>query len=905
LALSAYDLRTESLRDPQGIDVLHPKFSWKLAADGRGAKQTAYRIIVASHRDAIEREEGDMWDSGKVDSGETVHIRYQGKPLQSGKPYFWRVMVWDRHGEASPWSDAAAWSMGLLRRNEWIGRWIGLKSDAEPTLTRPKPCVYVRKTFRVDKAVRRAIIYATALGVYKLYLNGRPVGDDVFAPEWTDYKVRLQYQTYEVTHLLAEGENALASVLGHGWYSGRIGRAGYQIYGYDPQLMMQLHVEYEDGTTQIVATDGSWKASFGPLVYSDFLLGECYDARLELPDWQYAHGDDSQWQPVRVFHGYKGWLVAQKSPTVQVVRRLAPVSVRKTGDGVWLVDMGQNMTGWLRVKLRGTRGQEVTLRYAEALDRDGGPYVDNLRDAKQTDRYIFGKDTEIEYEPQFTFHGFRYVEISGLTELNVADVTGHVVHSRLPETGSFECSHPLINRLWHNIFWTQRSNFVSVPTDCPQRDERLGWMGDAQLFFRTASYNMDVYAFFRKWLQDIRDGQLPTGCYPDIAPHVRHSKVYPIIGSAGWADAGVILPWEMYRVYGDRDVIEENYDSMAAWIRYNLTLYPDLIVNQLPQFGDWLSLPTEDDSERFEQVGTHVSALSTTPYDVFSTAYFAHVVKLMAKMAEVIGRTEDEERYARLFEEIKQAFNDAFVQPDGRIKGNTQAAYAMALHMDLLPEHLREAALDRLIRLLEKRDWHVSAGIHGIKYMLHCLTRYGRADIVYRLLLKETFPSWLYMIKNGATTIWERWDGFTEERGFQNAEMNSFSHYALGTVGEWLYRHAAGIRPSPGEPGYRNVVIHPVVGGGLSWVKSSYESDRGTIRVFWETDGTSFRMTVTVPANCTARVHIPNPALAAVLESGIPAEQAEGVEWLGHAEGCSVCMIESGTYSFELSTTGG
>jgi len=899
LNFAAYDLRTEMLRNPLGIDIREPKFSWKMEADRRGAKQSAYQIIVSASKSAIEAGIGDMWDTGKVGASDAMHVRYAGAALQSGRDYYWRVKIWDLQGEASPWSDVATWSMGLFSRNEWKGKWIGLKSDVEPDLTRAKPCVYVRKSFRVDKPVKQAKIYSTALGLYKLFLNGSPVGDDVFAPEWTDYNMRVQYQTYDVTSLLNEGDNALGSVLGHGWFSGRVGRGGYQIYGYDPQLMMQMHVEYEDGSMELLATDGSWKASFGPIVSSDFLLGEVYDARQELGGWQLAGYDDQAWSDALVYHAYKGWLVAQKSQTVQIVKEMKPVAVWKTAEGAYLVDMGQNMTGWIQAKLRGSAGQEIVLRYAEVLDGEGNLYQDNLRAAKQTDRYIFAEDKSLDFQPQFTFHGFRYVEIGGLTsELSEADIVGKAIYSNLPETGHFECSDPQINQLFSNIFWTQRSNFVSVPTDCPQRDERLGWLGDAQIFFRTGAYNMDGYAFFRKWLQDIRDAQRANGCYTDIAPHVRHSKVYPIIGSAGWADAGVIIPWEMYQIYGDRDIIEENYDNMAAWIRYNLTIYPDLIVNNLPQFGDWLSLPTDDDSEKFEVVGTHVKATSTTPYDVFSTAYFANTVNLMAKMAGVLGRDADKQHYGQLFEAVKKAFNDNFVLPDARIKGNTQTAYAMALHMELLPEQLRDAAMGHLVQLLENSNWHMMAGIHGIKYVLYCLTQYGREDIVYRLLTQDTYPSWKYMIKNGATTIWERWDGYTKERGFQSTEMNSFSHYALGAVGEWLYRNAAGINPVPDTPGFQQFIVRPLPGDKWSFVKCSYASDYGLIAVEWEANDSSFVLKVEVPANCSAIVHFPNPSHKTVTEGGNAADRAEGVRWLEDRDGCSVFEVQSGSYCF-------
>ena len=893
-------LKCEYRVDPLGIDKRAPRLSWALEAEGRGIVQSAYRILVAANEEDLEAERDLLWDSGRVESDRSVGVEYGGERLRSGMSCVWKVRVWDGAGEGMPFSEPATFGVGLLERSDWTGAWISLGQGPSQDMEPPSgdeyddvanglaPCPYLRKDFRLEKPVRRARLYATARGVYELSLNGARVGEDVLTPGWTDYRKRIQYQTYDVTGLLAEGQNALGAVLGDGWYAGFFGfdpkRRGAH-YGVRPQLLAQLEVEYEDGTTESVATDGSWLCSTGPILFSDLLMGESYDARLEMPGWSEPGFDDSGWYVVSVEEGDETPLVAQPDQGVGVTGEVEARTVTQPEEGVFVFDMGQNMVGWARLKVEGEAGTAVRLRFAEALNPDGTIYTENLRAARQTEAYVLKGEGEEVYEPRFTFHGFHYVEVTGYPgEPPLGAVTGIVVHSATPPSGRFECSNPMVNRLQRNIVWGQRGNFLSVPTDCPQRDERLGWMGDAQVFVRTASFNMDVATFFEKWMVDVEDAQGPEGAFPDVAPLLTGSGLMDLSrGAPAWGDAGVIVPWTIYRTYADTRIVEKHYDAMARWMAYLREANPDLLrKNKMGNnYGDWLS-----------PKGDH------TPKDLLATAYWAYDAGLMAEMAGAIGRGEDAEKYAELREGIKGAFNRAYVAPDGCVEGDTQTGYVLALHMDLLPEGLRAAAAEHLVEAIEREDWHLSTGFVGISYLCPVLTEAGRADVAYRLLLNDTFPSWGYTIKHGATAIWERWDGWTEEKGFQSPNMNSFNHYSLGSVGEWLYRYVAGIDLDGRAPGYGRTVIHPRPGGGLTHARAEYDSVRGKIVSAWRVEGDRFDLEITVPPNATATVYVPAAKGAEVTEGGTPAGEAEGVEPLRADGEEAVFSVGSGRYEF-------
>ena len=889
-------LRCEYRVDPLGIDERAPRLSWALESEGRGQVQSAYRVLVARSEEDLESEEDLLWDSGRVESDRSVGVEYEGEALRSGTRCLWKVRVWDGASDPSPYGGPAVFEMGLLERSDWKAEWVsqGKKPDADfepPTgdeydelANGLAPSPYLRREFSLDKPVRKARLYATARGVYELFANGTRVGEDVLAPGWTDYDRRIQYQTYDVTPLLAEGHNALGAVLGDGWYSGYFGFDPKQRgahYGIRPQLLAQLHVEYEDGGTETVATDGSWRCSTGPILYSDLLMGESYDAREEMPGWSEPGFDESGWYGVESEEIGDTNLVAQPDEGIRVTEELEAKAVTEPKEGVYVFDMGRNMVGWVRLRVEGEAGTGITLRHAETLNPDGTLYTTNLRAARATDHYVLAGGGEEVYEPRFTFHGFRYVEVTGYPgEPALGAIAGRVAHSATPPTGAFECSDPMVNELQENIVWGQRGNFLSVPTDCPQRDERLGWTGDAQVFVRTASFNMDVAAFFEKWMADVEDAQSPEGAFPDVAPLLLGSGLMDLRwGAPAWGDAGVVVPWTVYRTYDDTRIVERHYDAMARWMEYLHRANPDLVrKNRMGNnYGDWLS-PKGD----------------LTPKHLLATAYWAYDAKLMAEMAEATGRHDDAREYGQLNERIRDAFIEAFVSPEGRIEGDTQTCYLLALHMNLLPEGLRPAAAEHLVRAIEREDWHLSTGFAGVGYLCPVLTETGHADVAYRLLGNTTYPSWGYTIKNGATTIWERWDGWTEENGFQSPNMNSFNHYSLGSVGEWLYRYVAGI--DLGAPGYGRVVIRPRPGGGLTHAMGEYDSVRGRISSSWRLEDGKFILEVTIPPNTTATVHV--PSTGDVSEGGGPVNGAAGVEVLHAGEGETVLAVGSGRYEF-------
>ncbi|WP_270164515.1 glycoside hydrolase family 78 protein [Paenibacillus sp. SYP-B4298] len=823
----------------------HPRFSWVLEAEGQRQRQSAYRILVATSAALLAQEEPDLWDSGKVESEQSVFVPYAGADYASQRVCWWKVKVWDQDGQESAWSEAGSWFQG--GPESWQGRWIG--RTAEPGANGLLPSPYIRREFILGQSVKRAVIYATALGLYELRLNGQRVTDALFLPGWTDYNVRTQVQAFDVSGLLQAGENALGVILGTGWYAGYVGMNGKNIYGDQPQLLVQLEVELADGTYEILATDERWRTAIGPIHYSDLIKGETFDASAEWAGWDRPGFLEDGWQAAELFPDYKGELVVQAEPPIRVTEERRSVKTTVTADGASVLDMGQNMVGWARLNLATEPGDEITVRYAEMLNEDGTLYTANLRKAEQVNRYIARGGENEQLEPHFTFHGFRYIELSGYRgELTEDSVIGLVVHSDMQRTGSLETSDPMVNRLFQNIVWGLRGNYLSVPTDCPQRDERLGWTGDAQIFVRTASYIMNVSRFFHKYMIDITDTQQPNGAFPDVAPDGGWLKFKETINwfashNAGWGDAGVVIPWTMYLAYGDRAILERHYDSMAAWIDYLKEESDGLLGDDRANYGDWLSIAAD------------------TPKDVLATAYFAYSTKLMAKIAGVLGKEADQQRYVQLFNEIAQAFTTAYVDAEGHIKGDTQTVYVLALYFGLLDGELHGKAAARLKQRIADNDGHLSTGFLGVGYLLPALSDNGMQDIAYSLLHKDTFPSWLYSVKHGATTIWERWDGWTDHNGFQDPHMNSFNHYSLGSVGEWMFRYMLGIEADEQQPGFKHAVIRPQPGGKLSHARGTYDTPYGRYAVRWEQRGGQLELEVTVPVNATATVHLPGKAL--------------------------------------------
>lgn len=888
--LTVYDLSCEYKKDPVGVDALHPRLSWKISSTGFNVMQTAYSIRVATDRKFSGS--GMTWQTGKINSGESVFIPYEGNELKPGQKYFWQVKVWDNKGRESKWSEAGSWETGLLSPAGWKAKWIELEADTN----RYSPSPHFRKEFSVDRSVKSARIYVTSHGFYELRLNGKKVGDQVLTPGWTSYLKRLQYQVYDVTAMLVPGKNAIGTLLGDGWYRGTLAWGNnWAIYGKHLGLLMQLHIRYSDGTESFIITDESWKGHIGgAIVMNDIYNGETYDATRRLTGWDLAGFDDGNWTTVRAGGYSLSNITASEGAEIRKIEELKPERIFRTPKGSLVADMGQNMVGWIRLKVRGPRGTTVMLRHAEILDKYGEFYTDNLRSARAQLTYTLSGDGEEVYEPRFTFMGFRYVEVTGFPgELAPENLTGVVIHSDMPMTGSYESSNPLLNQLQHNIRWGQKGNFVDVPTDCPQRDERLGWTGDAQAFCRTAAFNYNVAPFFTKWLKDVSADQRPGGEIPVVIPDVLDKQGSSTASaSAGWGDVGVIAPWTMYLVYGDRQLLWNQYPGMKAWVDYIAKKAGEAMIWKGGSiYGDWLFY--------HPPVNNHPEPDGHTEHDFIATAYFAYSSSLLSKAAGVLGKKEDEKYYSEVFEKIKKVFNHEYVTPAGRIGTNSQTSYVLPLMFGLLPDDVRPKAARFLAEDIKSRGNHLSTGFLGTIYLCHVLTENGYNDVAYDLLLQEEYPSWLYPVKMGATTIWERWDGQKPDSTFQDAGMNSFNHYAYGAIGDWIYRVSAGLETL--APGYKHLLIQPHPTEKLDYSKASFVSMYGTIRSGWERVNGKIICRIEIPVNSKATINLPAKSVEQIKESGRPVSWNKNLADV-RLEGSTV-KIEagSGSYLFEIS----
>ncbi len=1051
-------LKTEYLVDPAGIDETSPRLGWVLSSNENGQKQTAYRILVAGSPENLNKGIGDLWDTEKVTSDQTTHIVYAGKNLTSRMEAWWKVMVWDKDGKPSGWSDPAHWSMGLLNERDWQAKWIAdstamnekielipkldgfcsltvrradttqrviidlgkeqsfdaiklfparpfdYKADVpgylfpvrftieaankedfsdarmvadfakkdipnpgdtpqrydfssatarfvrltvsrlamrdknsyafalaemqvlrgEENLTEKAkvitndavnrwnwnpfyltdgilrstplgldmygalPATYARKAFNVSSPVKKATAYVTAMGIYEFHVNGEKLGNQLLAPEWTDYHKRVSYQTYDVTQLIRQGENAAAAAVAEGWYAGELWRTGRFTYGKYPRLLAQIEIEFADGSRQVIVTDESWKTTVqGPVTAAGIYRGEMYDARLEQSGWDRPGFDDKDWKHAGAFVRDATRLVSLRNEPIKVEMELKPKSITEPKPGVYVIDFGQNLVGYCKLKLKGKAGKTVTMRHGEAIYDDGTLYTISIRLAPQIDQYTPRKDGVFEYEPAFTYHGFRYAEISGVAEAPTPDdIVVKVFHSSSALTGNFSCSDASLNQLMSNILWTQRSNLVSTPNDCPQRDERFGWMGDIQAFAQTAVFNMDLAAFITKFAQDIRDGQSDDGRFPDYAPHPGTVND-DTKGVPAWGDAGVFVPWTAYVNYADKRLMKEQFSAAKEWVEYIHRNNPDLIWRngRNKDYSDWMN------GDKIMTSGWPRTG-ATVPREIFATAFFARSTQILAKMADVIGYPDEADRYQKLAEGIKSSFIKEFVQADGKITGDTQAGYAIALHFDLLPDELKSKAAALMVdNIRTKYKGRLSTGIQTSHRMMMELVKNGYSDVAWQLMTSRAFPSWLYMVDNGATTIWERWDGYVKGRGFyQESNTNSLNHWAFGSVGEWMWRYITGLNPDESQPGWKHFFVTPLPGGGVTWAKGEYESIRGKIVSEWKTEKGKFYLNVTVPPGTTATVKMPAKKATEVFSDN------QKIQPRSFAGGTAVIELESGTY---------
>lgn len=841
--------------------VESPQFSWSIDSPFRNCVQLQYQMQIAED----DSFSVPIHDTGLVKSSQSAQVRVKDFHPEEGILYFARVRVVteaEGQGTATGKFSAPVTILGGLRDpNELKSHFITAEKEDDIPLSKG---TYVRKEITIDKQIRHAVIFSTAQGMYQLHINGEKVSGDQFSPGWTTYDHRLLYQSYVVTDLLNSGQNALGAHLGSGWYKGTIGfHHIHNFYGDYAALSFRLDLFYDDGTKESYYSDESWRGSYSPIVNAQIYDGETWDARLEQEGWDQIKFDDSSWWPVTPTPCTSERIEAQEGAPVAFHEEVAPKLAFVTPEGDRVIDFGQNMSALVEIRGQGKAGDTVVLTCFEVLDKDGNVYTANLRKAAQRITYTLKDDKPFVYCPHFTFFGFRFIHVSSFPGRSDLDnFRAYVVHSEMEETGTFACSNPDINQLQHNILWGLKSNFVDVPTDCPQRDERLGWTGDAQIFCRTSSYLVNTYTFFTKWLRDLALDQTAEGGVPHVVPDVLNKYQFDnwLVGqgthsATAWADAAIINPWVLYLTWGDTEILRKQYESMKAWIDFMRAHSVDNMWSYKLQFGDWVALDAEE--------GSYFGA---TPNEVTCTAYYAYSTQIFAKVARILGKTEIAVEYEALYNDIVDAFQKNFFNADGSMTAETQTAHILALHFNLAPKKYLAQTVAGLKRLLAAHDGHLVTGFVGTPYFCHALSSHDCVKEAYELLLKDDFPSWLYQVRKGATTVWEHWDGIKVDGSMWSPDMNSFNHYAYGAIGEWLYRVVAGMEIDEQAPGYKHSIIAPRIGGNLDWVKASYRSTYGPVGVYWKLGRSpkTVELQVTVPANTSATIKLMDAA--AVLE---------------------------------------
>jgi alpha-L-rhamnosidase len=872
--LSPDRLRCEYLDNPLGIDTPQPRLSWVLESKQRAQKQTAYQILAASSETLLKSDSGDLWDTGKVASDQTLHVAYAGKALGSCQRCYWKVRVWGEDGKPSTYSRPASWEMGLLSPQDWQGQWIGRTTD-----TNSLPAPMLRRAFTLEGKIKQARAYICGLGYYELHLNGKKIGDHLLDPGYTRYDRRALYVTYDVTDALRRGKNAVGVILGNGWYNVQT-RAVWDFHKAPwraaPKLLMQLRVEYADGRLETIGTDSRWTTSAGPITFDSIYGGETYDARAEKPGWDTPDYDDSAWAMAQVVSAPGGKLSAQMMPPIKADGIIKPVKLTEPKPGVFVFDMGQNFAGFAELSVRGPAGTKVVMKYGERLGKDG--MVDradiqqhivrvDTNQQYQTDTYILDGASRIAHHAsRFTYHGFQYVELTGFPGKPTLDtLRGVFIHSAIPVAGEFACSNPMLNRIWRAGRWAYLSNLQGIPTDCPHR-EKNGWTGDAHLAAEQGLFNYAPATVYTKWINDLGDEQRPTGELPGIVP--TSGWGYAWGNGPAWDSAFLLIPFYLYEYCGDTKVLCDHYDGLKRYVDHLTSRAKDGIVDI--GLNDWAPFKT------------------STPADITSTAYYYRDAQIVALAAGFMGKDADARKYTELAASIKKAFSEKFYHPDTGLYGNgSQTALSCALYQGLVEPANKARVLSNLVAAVEKTNGHIDTGILGAKYILNALLENGRADVAYRIVSQKDLPSWGWWIEQGATTLWEQWNG-----------SESRNHIMFGDISAWFYKALAGINLDPAAPAFKHIIIKPNLVGGLTSADASYDSVRGRIVSDWKAKDGRFELTVTIPANTTATVYVPVANSAPIKEDGKPAGDAAGIKFLRVEDGRTLFEVGSGTYHF-------
>ncbi|MFG6685736.1 glycoside hydrolase family 78 protein [Mariniflexile sp. HNIBRBA6329] len=891
--IKLHNLQCEMLTNPLGIDVLQPRLSWQIITDVSEVEQKTYQILVASSAEKLKNNNADLWDSGKVSSNASMNITYSGKKLDSKDEAYWKVKVWTNKGETQ-WSETAHWSMGILTYADWKStRWIGYNQlfpgDSVSQFSKLS-ARYIRKQIDVKKQVKNAKVYIMGMGLYELYINGEKIGNHVLAPVPTDYTKNVKYNVFDVTSQLKKGENVLGTILGNGrFFAMRQEYKPYKIKSFGfPKMALQLDIEYENGTTETIKTDETWKFTpNGPIRSNNEYDGEVYDARNEIHNWNTNNFDDSNWLNLTWVEEPGGFPEAQMTPNMKVMDEVTPISITATKTGSYILDMGQNMVGWLQLKVKGNRGDTITMKFAESLKEDGSLYIANLRDARVTDQYILKGEGEEIWEPKFVYHGFRFVEISGFKyKPSLGNFLGKVVYDDIETIGTFECSNPTMNQIFKNAFWGIRGNYKGMPIDCPQRNERQPWLGDRTTGAYGESFLFDNQTLYAKWLDDIKFSQTLDGGIPDVAP-----AFWRYYGDGvTWQGAYIKVADMLYNQFADENVIKNHYPYMKKWMDYMEANYLKNDLMTKDKYGDWCVPP-----ESLEIIRSQ-DPTRLTNGEVLSSAFYYHLLQIMKKFAHIINATEvDIAHYDDLSERLKMAFNKKYLNKNNTYANNTVTANVLPLAFGMVPEELKAKVFDNMVHEVEvTKQGHVSTGVVGIQFLMRTLTENGRGDLAYKLASNKTYPSWGYMVENGATTIWELWNGNTAD-----PEMNSQNHVMLlGDLLVWYYENMAGIKSNPEMPGFKQIIMKPDFNAGLSYVNASYESIHGTIKSHWKKTKNKLIWDITIPANTSALVYLPTTNVSKVK---INKKQLDkNSENYKTEEDRLVLELKSGTYSINI-----